>query len=135
MADFIIFLLKKDQWHWNCIAFTKKFKRTRTTVNCAYCTTVSLCKRLVAFFFWFVCLQFFVPIEIFSLIWKCHRTINGEWQQMLTYTGHSWPLSSEKSLTLHIYNEMGQPFTMVIYDHWHSHLLQSAWQWSCHYHI
>ena len=53
---------------------------------------------------------------------------------MLTYARHSWPLSSEGSLTRHIHCDTGLPFIMVIsQDTWHSHLLLSVWQWSCHY--
>ena len=42
--------------------------------------------------------------------------------------------NSEGSLACHTYCDMGHPFTMVISkDPWHSHLLQSVYQWSCHY--
>ena len=60
--------------------------------------------------------------------------IAGEGLQILTYARHSWPLSSEGSLTCHTYCDTGLPFIMVISeDPWHSHLLPSVWQWSCHY--
>ena len=50
-------------------------------------------------------------------------TIAGERLQILTYARHSWPLSSEGSLTCHIYYDTGHPFMMVISeDPWHSHL-------------
>ena len=53
---------------------------------------------------------------------------------ILTYTRHSWPLSSEGSLTWHTYCDTVLPFIMVISeDPWHSHLLPSVRQWSCHY--
>ena len=43
-------------------------------------------------------------------------------------------LSSEGSLAYHTYCDTGHPFIMVISeDPWHSHLLPSVWQWSCHY--
>ena len=61
-------------------------------------------------------------------------TIAGEGLQIMTYARQSWPLSSEDSLTCHIYCDMGLPFIMVISkDPWHSHLMLSVWQWSCNY--
>ena len=61
-------------------------------------------------------------------------TIAGEGLQIVTYARHSWPLSSEGSLTCHTHWETGLPFIMVNpEDPWHSHLLPSGWQWSCHY--
>ena len=60
--------------------------------------------------------------------------VTGEGLQILTYDRHSWPLSSEGSLTCHTYCDTGLPFIMVISeDQWHTHLLSSVWQWSCHY--
>ena len=38
----------------------------------------------------------------------------GEGLQILTYTRHSWPLSSEDSLASHIYCDRSHPFIMVI---------------------
>ena len=47
---------------------------------------------------------------------------------------HLWPLSSEGSILCYTYCDTGHPFIMVISeDQWHSHLLPSVWQWSCHY--
>ena len=61
-------------------------------------------------------------------------TIAGEGLQILTYARHSWPLSSEGSLKCHTYCDTSLPFIRVISeDAWHSHLLSSVWQWSCHY--
>ena len=61
-------------------------------------------------------------------------TITDGGLQILTYSRHSWPLNSEGSLTCHTYCDIGQPFIMVISDDpWHSRLLTSVWQWSCHY--
>ena len=61
-------------------------------------------------------------------------TIAGEGLQILTYAQHLWPLSSEGSLTCHTHCDAGLPFIMVISeDPWHSHLMPSVWQWSCHY--
>ena len=41
-------------------------------------------------------------------------TTVGEGLQILTYARHSWPLSSEGSLTYHTHCETGLPFIMVI---------------------
>ena len=41
-------------------------------------------------------------------------TINGEGLQILTFTRHSYTLSSEGSLTYHTYCDTGLPFIMVI---------------------
>ena len=61
-------------------------------------------------------------------------TIAGEGLQILTYARYSWPLSSEGSLACHTHYDTGHLFIMVISeDPWHSHLLHSVWQWSCHY--
>ena len=61
-------------------------------------------------------------------------TIADEGLQILTYARHWWPLSSEASLTCHTYCDKGLPFIMVISeDPWHSQLMPSVWQWSCHY--
>ena len=59
---------------------------------------------------------------------KCQR-----WPNKLLLS-RSWPLTSEGSLACHTYCDTGHPFIMVITeDPWHSHLLPSFWQWSCHY--
>ena len=82
----------------------------------------------------FVCLWFFVPLErIFHSYGDV--TITGEGLQILTYARHFWLFSSVVSLVCHTYcNKLGHPFTMVISkDPWHSYLLLSIWQWSCHY--
>ena len=61
-------------------------------------------------------------------------TIAGEGLQILTYARHLGPLSSEGSLTFHTHCDTGLPFIMVISeDPWHSYLMPSVWQWSCHY--
>ena len=60
-------------------------------------------------------------------------TITGEGLQILTFTRHVCPSSSEGSLACHIYCETGHPFIMVISEPWHSHLLPSIWQLSCPY--
>ena len=63
-------------------------------------------------------------------------TIADERLQLLTYiyAWHLWPVSSEGSLAYHTYCDTGHPFIMVISeDLWHSHLMLSVWQWSCHY--
>ena len=61
-------------------------------------------------------------------------SITGEGLQILTYSRHLWPLSSECSLVCHTYCDTGFPFIMVISEEpWYSHLLPSVLQWSCHY--
>ena len=89
------------------------------------------CAILVVFCF--VCLEFFVPLENFSLIWRRHhyRWRSAKFDQcsalMIWYDMHSWPLSSEGSLACHTYWDTGHPFIMVISeDPWHSHLLPSV---------
>ena len=73
-----------------------------------------------------------VPLENFHSYGDV--TIAGEGLQILTYAQHSWPMSCEGSLTCHTYYDMGLPFIMFTSeDPWHSHLLLSVWQWSCHY--
>ena len=77
----------------------------------------------------FVCLlEFIVPLENFSLIWRRHHC---RWRAA-NFDFDSWPLSSEGSLTCHTHCDTGLPFIMIISeDPWH--LLPSVWQWSCHY--
>ena len=41
-------------------------------------------------------------------------TITDQGIQMFTYARHSWPLSSEGSLSYHTYCDTGHPFIMVI---------------------
>ena len=53
---------------------------------------------------------------------------------ILTYTRHSWSFSIEGFFSCHIYCDTAHLFIMVISeDPWHSNLLPSVWQWSCHY--
>ena len=60
-------------------------------------------------------------------------TIAGEGLQIFTYALHL-ALSSEGSLVCLTYCDMGHQFIKVISKVlWHSHLLPSIWQWSCHY--
>ena len=77
----------------------------------------------------FVCLEFIVQLEIFHSDGEV--SIAGEGLQILTYARHSWPLSSEGSLTCHTHCDTG--LLVISEDPWHSHLLPSVWQWSCHY--
>ena len=88
--------------------------------------------KYTAFVCLFVYLEFIKPLENFSLIWRRHHC---RWRaEILTYLRHSWPLSSEGSLTCHTHWDTGLPFIMVISEHpWHSHLLLSVWQCSYHY--
>ena len=58
-------------------------------------------------------------------------TITDEGLQILTYTRHSWPMSSEGSWACSTYCDTGRPFKMVISeDPSHSHLLPSVWHGS-----
>ena len=84
-------------------------------------------------FVWlFNCLGFIVLFENSSLIWRRHHCFEG--LQILIYARHSRSLSSEGSLACYTYCDMGHLFIMVISeDSWHSDLLPSVWQWSCHY--
>ena len=61
-------------------------------------------------------------------------TMTDEKLQILTYARHLLPLSGEGFLACHTYCDAGRLSIMVIAeDPWHSHLLPSCWQWSCHY--
>ena len=73
----------------------------------------------------YVCLDFFRPIRAFFTHSETSPLpVKG------TY-GH-W--ATEGSLACHTYCNTGHPFIMVIFEvPWHSHLLPSIWQWSCHY--
>ena len=74
----------------------------------------------------------FVVFSSHSRIFHSQRDviIAGEGLQILT----SWPLSSEGSVACHTYCDTGHPFIMEIFENpWHSHLLLSVYQWSCHY--
>ena len=78
------------------------------------------------------CPCFFVPLETFSLVLAV--TITGWGLQILTYSWHSWLLSSEGSLACHTYCDTGHSFKIVISeDPRHLHLLPRVWQWSCCY--
>ena len=72
-------------------------------------------------------------LRIFHSYWDV--TIFVEGLQILTYmyAQQSWPLCSEGSLACNIYCDTGHPLIIVIFeDTWHSHLLPSVLQWSCH---
>ena len=84
------------------------------------------------YFCLFVNLQFIVPFENFSLIWRRHhcrwRVANFDLCSVLMAI-EQWVF-----LTCHTSCDTGLPFIMVISeDPWHSHLLPSFWQWICHY--
>ena len=81
----------------------------------------------------FVCLEFIIPLENFSLIWTHHHC---RWRaaNIVLCSALMAIMSSEGSLTCHTHCNTGLPFVMVISeDPWHSHLMQSVCQWSCHY--
>ena len=79
-----------------------------------------------------VCFRFFVPLENFSLIWKRHH-----YRWWTTNFDLYLPLMAIENWWLFMYHtccDTGQPFFIVISDDpWHSRLLPSVWQWSCHY--
>ena len=51
-----------------------------------------------------------------------------------SYARQLWTLSSEGFLECHSHCDTGHPFSLVISEEpWHSYLLPSASQWSCHY--
>ena len=86
--------------------------------------------QLILFVCLFVC-SLSSHSKIFHSYW--HVTIAGEGLIILTYARHFRPLSSEGFLTCHTHCDTGVPFIMVIFEvPWHSHLLPSIWQWSCH---
>ena len=61
-------------------------------------------------------------------------TIPGEGLQILTYTWHSWPLSTEDSLACHTYCDRGNPFIMVISEELTQlQLSPNVWQLIYHY--
>ena len=71
----------------------------------------------------FVCLFVYLGLSSHLRIFHSYGdvTIAGEGLQILTYARHSWPLSSEGSLTCHTYCDTGHPFIMVISDDpWYS---------------
>ena len=107
-SDYIPVLSKKGAWTWCiCYSFSYSFKL-------------------------FICLCFFVQLENFFSYGDV--TIAGQGLHILTCVRHSWPLSCEGSLACHTYCNMGHPFKIVIFeDLWHSHLLLSVKQRSCHY--
>ena len=84
--------------------------------------------------------------HIFCLFGLFHPTqeffLHMETSTLLTKGCKFWPIQSthghgavhEGSLACHTYCDTWHPFIMVISeDPWHSHLLPSVWQWSCHY--
>ena len=78
----------------------------------------------------FVCLfGFFAPFKNFSLIWRHHNCRC----RATNFDLCSWPLRSDGSLACHTYCVKGTFYMVISNDLWHSHLLQSISQWSCHY--
>ena len=71
----------------------------------------------------FVCLEFFVPLEYFSLIWSRHHY---RWRAA-HFDLCSALVSCEGSLACHTYCDMGNLFiTFISEDPWHSHLMSSV---------
>ena len=81
----------------------------------------------------FVCfLEFIVPLENFSLIWRRHHCR----RRAANFALCSALMAIEQwgFLTCRTHCDTGLPFIMFISDDpWHSHLLLSVRQWSCHY--
>ena len=80
----------------------------------------------------FVCLEFIFPLENFLLIWRRHhyrwKPANFDLCSALMAI-EQWGFFNVPHLLRHgptVYN--GHPE-----DPWHSYLLPSVWQWSCHY--
>ena len=88
--------------------------------NNAFPAAVKECQ--VEFLFWSIN-QTASLFNLFAWVFRPTRSIfnlfkdvttSGERLQILIYTWHSWPLSSEGSLTCHTYCYTGQPFIIVI---------------------
>ena len=78
----------------------------------------------------FVCLEFIVPLENFSLIWRRHLC---RWRAA-NFNLCSAVMAIEQWGLLNVPHPPRHGPTVVISeDPWHSHLLSSVWQWSCHY--
>ena len=82
--------------------------------------------------FCLIFVEFFVPLENFSLIWRCHlcrwRAANFNLSSALVAIEH-WGFFSLPYLLWH-----GASVKMVISeDLWHSHLILNVWHWNCHY--
>ena len=80
----------------------------------------------------FVCLQFFIPLENFSLIRRRHHC---QWG-VANFDLCSALMAIEQWRFLNVPHLLrpGLPYIMIISeDPWHSQLLPSVWQWNCHY--
>ena len=80
------------------------------------------------------CLEFFVPLENFSLIWGRHHF---RWR-VANFDLCSALMAIEKWWFFRVphctFCDTGHPFIVVISeDPWHSHLMLNFLQWSCHY--
>ena len=113
-------------WHWiNLTLQTVALKSYRNNVS----FYADVCPSLK----WYACtICLFLFWGFSSHLRIFHSYEDGtkyEKQQILTYTRHSWPLSSEGSLVCYTYCDTGHLFMMVISeDPWHSHLLPKVWQ-------
>ena len=85
--------------------------------------TTYVCEIKTTIFF--VCLFLCWSLSSHSRIFQSYGdvTIAGEGLQFFTYARHSWPLSSEGSLTCHTYCYTGLSFIMVISDT-HTHVAE-----------
>ena len=95
---------------------------TCTTNAKALCNSVCL----------FVCLGVYRPTREFFIIWRRHHY---RWR-IAHFDVYSALMAMEHwgFFRCYTYCDTGHPFIMVISeDPWHSHLLPSVWQCSCHY--
>ena len=117
----------------NCYTIFKK-KGIQDIKNAMICVPIYrlYTAQLQDMLCFFVCLEFFVPLENFSLILRRHHCRWRAANLILTYelmTIEQWGFFSVPHLLWHWH-----PFIMVISeDPWHSLLMPSVWQLSCHY--
>ena len=90
-----------------CMIFQRPKKRNRCEICASNCVLFFVVCLFVCLF---VCLEFLVPLENFSHIWRRHA---GEVLQIVTYARHLWPLSSEGSSACHTYCDTGHPFIKI----------------------
>ena len=111
----------KRQIYFRCLWFAFLSSIQIIFTNCC-------CQSLVFFVFVFCFGSFRSTREFITHL----ETVAG--RQIFTYAWHLWPLRSEGSSACHTFCDTGLPFIMVISENpWHSHLMLTVWQWSCHY--
>ena len=89
---------------------------------------------MLAILYMFYLLGVFRPTENFSLIWRRHHYMWKTANFDLHLCSALIVIEQWGSLANQTYCDMGHSFIIVISDNpWHSLLLPSVWQWSCHY--